>query len=203
MALALAAAGCATPRSPGPAADQEVALAAYRERSARLADLERWQVRGRVAIQGPEESGQVRVRWEQTRGRSHMVVSNPFGQTLLDVEHGTGGLRVRDDRGATYRGWDARLVLRRRLGWWVPIERLAHWILGTGAERAPQALDASGRPRKLKAGPWRVAFQAYSRVEGVWLPRRLEVHRDGISLRLHVDSWSLAWPSDGRQGPAA
>ncbi len=200
---ALVAAGCAVPQAPGPATDRDRALTAYRERTQRLAGLHRWQLKGRVTVQGPEESGQVRLRWEHGSGGSRMVVSNPFGQTLLLVESGTAGLVVRDDRGETYQGWMARAVLRERLGWHVPIERLRHWILGTGDRRAPEALDAQGRPRRLAAGPWRVAFKAYSRVEGLWLPQRLEVRRDGIRLRLLVDSWRLMWPADSRQGQAA
>ena len=191
-------AGCAVPQLPGPAEDREAAVAAYERRAARLAELAGWRLDGRVVAKGPGESGQARIRWSRSDGEGRLAVRNPFGQTVLEVRTGARGLQLRDARGGVYRGARVHAVLRERLGWRVPVGRLADWALGLGrGGAAPADLDGRGRPRHLTAGGWRVAFTEYMRVEGLWLPRAMRVSREDMQLRIRVDRWQLQWPQGG------
>lgn len=187
-------AGCSVPRLPGPAADRDAATAAYRERAARLGELTGWRLEGRVVAKGSGESGQARIRWSRSDGEGRLAVGNPFGQTLLEMRRSPAGLRLRDARGGVFHGSRARAVLYQRLGWRVPVGHVADWALGLGPQdRVPEDLDGRGRPRHLTAGPWTVTFPEYMRVDGLWLPRNLEVTRDGMELRIRVDRWRLDW----------
>lgn len=196
-AVAALLAGCAVPRMPGPAEDQEAAAGAYRERAARLAELAGWQLDGRVVVKGPGESGQARIRWSRSSGEGRLAVRNPFGQTVLEVRRDRDGLSLRDARGGMYRGNEVHAVLQRRLGWRVPLGRLARWALGLGREnRVPADLDDRGRPRHLRVGPWTVAYTEYERVDGLWLPTAMAVTRGETALRIRVDRWQLDWSSN-------
>ena len=199
--LALLLAACAVPQLPGPAADREAAAAAYRQRAERLAGLAGWRLDGRVVAKGPGESGQARIRWSRSDGEGRLAVRNPFGQTMLEVRSGNGGLRMRDARGNLYRGDQVAAELRRRLGWRVPVGRLADWALGLRpGGRVPEDLDGRGRPRHLTAGAWTVTFAEYTRVDGLWLPQAMHVSRDDMALRIRVDRWRLQWPEDAGRG---
>ena len=201
--LVLGAAGCGV-RAPGPQTGTIAAQDAYQERARRLSDLTSWTLNGRVTVQGPEESGQVRVRFRQDAEGSRLEVRNPFGQTMLRLTRDDTGVRLRDDQGRLYTGEAARRVLRTRLGWRVPVGRLNEWVLGLAqAQQAPTAMDGKGRPLRIEAGPWRIHYPRYMQVEGVWLPKELQVGHNGLDLEIHVDRWRLEWPEGAERGAAA
>ncbi|KPV41437.1 hypothetical protein AN478_02350 [Thiohalorhabdus denitrificans] len=189
--LATVLAGCAA-LGPQPAEDRGRAEAAYRERAGALAAPEGWRMRARVRVEGPEESGQVRLHWAHEGRSDRLQVRNPFGQTVLEIRYGPRGLQVRDSRGRTYRGATARMVLQRRLGWRVPVESMARWALGLADEgRLPEVLDDRGAPLELRSGPWRVTYGDYRQVEGIWLPGDIRLDREDAEARLLVEQWDL------------
>lgn len=200
--LVLGAAGCGV-RAPGPQTGTVAAQDAYEERARRLADLAAWTLNGRVTVQGPEESGQVRVRFRKDAEGSRLEVSNPFGQTVLRLTRDGTGVRLRDDQGRLYTGEAARRVLRTRLGWRVPVGRLNEWVLGLAqAREVPAAMDGKGRPLRIEAGRWRIHYPRYMQVKGVWLPKEVQVGHNGLDLEIRVDRWRLEWP-DGQDREAA
>ncbi|MFP4560444.1 MAG: lipoprotein insertase outer membrane protein LolB [Thiohalorhabdus sp.] len=191
VGLAMVLAGCAG-LGPQPAEDRDRAAAAYRERAEALAAPDGWRMVARVRVEGPEESGQVRLHWTHQDRSDRLQVRNPFGQTVLEVRYGAQGLQVRDSRGRTYRGATARMVLQRRLGWRVPVESMARWALGLAdEERLPEVLDDLGAPLELRSGPWRVTYGEYREVEGIRLPRDIRLEREGAEARLRVEQWDL------------
>ncbi|MFP4614393.1 MAG: lipoprotein insertase outer membrane protein LolB [Thiohalorhabdus sp.] len=191
VGLAMVLAGCAA-LGPQPAEDRDRAAAAYRERAEALAAPDGWRMVARVRVEGPEESGQVRLHWTHQDRSDRLQVRNPFGQTVLEVRYGAQGMQVRDSRGRTYRGATARMVLQRRLGWRVPVESMARWALGLAdEERLPEVLDDLGAPLELRSGPWRVTYGEYREVEGIRLPRDIRLEREGAEARLRVEQWDL------------
>lgn len=196
--------GCGVPQLPEPAADRGQAVAAYEERAERLSRLAGWRLDGRVVAEGPGESGQARIRWSRFDGEGRLAVRNPFGQTVLEVRNGPQGLRLRDNQGGVYRGDRVRTVLRQRLGWRVPVGRLADWALALPRDGGtPADLDDRGLPRHLTADGWTVAFTEYMEVDGLWLPQAMRVTRDDMRLRIRVREWHLEWPDDSREGRQA
>lgn len=200
----LLATGCAGPRGPEPAADRDAAVASYQDRAQRLADLAGWRLQGRATVDSDQGSGQVRIRWSHQGREGRLAVSNPFGQTLMVLHHNPQGLRLRDREGRTYRGRQAREVLRQRLGSWVPVDRFSGWALGLPArgEEPPASLDERGLPLALEVAPWAVAYTDYRRTDGVWLPASMEISREGVQLRIRVDQWDLEWREGTEAGGA-
>ncbi|MEF8794228.1 lipoprotein insertase outer membrane protein LolB [Thiohalorhabdus sp.] len=202
--LPILLAGCAGIQLPEPAANRDQAVAAYKERVDRLSKLVGWRLDGRVVAKGPGESGQARIRWSRSDREGRLAVRNPFGQTILEMRNGPRGLRLRDAQGGVFRGDRAHTVLRERLGWRVPVGRLADWALGLGrGEGVPADLDANGRPRHLAADGWTVTFSEYIQVDGLSLPQSMLVSRDEMQLRIRVQEWHLQWPDGSRPGQQA
>lgn len=197
----LLAMGCAGPTGPEPAADRDAAMASYQERAQRLAGLTGWRLQGRATVDSEQGGGQVRIRWSHRGKEGRLAVSNPLGQTLMVLRHSPQGLRLRDQEGRTYRGRQAREVLRQRLGSWVPVDRFSGWALGlpTRSEDPPAGLDERGLPLRLERAPWSVEYTGYRRTDGVWLPTAMEISREGVQLRIRVDQWKLDW-QEGPQG---
>ncbi len=196
------ATGCAGPKGPEPAADRDAAVTSFQDRAQRLADLAGWRLQGRATVESEQGGGQVRIRWSHQGRQGRLAVSNPLGQTLMVLRHSPRGLRLQDREGRTFRGRQAREVLRQRLGSWVPVDRFSGWALGLPArsQDPPARLDERGLPLRLERAPWAVQYTEYRRTDGVWLPSAMEISREGVQLRIRVDQWHLEWPSETEGG---
>ena len=58
------------------------------------------------------------------------------------------------------------LLLRRALGWSVPVQSLRHWVLGLPGRAAAYRLDGYGRLQSLELGGWLVSYDDYVSLAG-------------------------------------
>ena len=190
--------GLPAPQDPGPTDGK---ARHYQQRLERLQVVAGWTLTGRAVVSGGgSESGQARIRWRHSAGEDRLQASSPLGRTLLEIHQAPDRLQVRDKTGRRYTGAAARRQIQRRLGWRVPLERLADWAVGrTGDGTVPAGVDAKGRARRMKQGGWQVTYGEYGRVGDLWLPRAFRVERGGVRLRVRVDNWQI----DRSGSPAA
>lgn len=152
-----------------------------------LQEWPRFELRGRVAVAAGEEGFTASLRWAQRAERSQIELDGPLGVggLRLDLAHG----RLADEI--------VQADLERRLGFSLPVESLRYWMLGVpdpayGAEE--RLAVGLGRLESLEQQGWTVIFPAYARVAGVnyELPQRIEATREGVRVRLLVDSWGAS-----------
>ena len=183
LAAAAALAGCAAPPR-APAGGWE----AYR---AQAAALRAWTLEGRVAVRRGGEGWSARLRWRETPAGWTLELRGPLGRRALRLRaDGEGALLEAGGR----REWapDAGTLLERHAGLPVPVAALAWWVRGLPAPGAPHALSLGpgGRPARLAQRGWTVRYLAYTEpAPGLALPRRLELERGALRVRLVVDRW--------------
>ncbi|MBM4213185.1 MAG: outer membrane lipoprotein LolB [Gammaproteobacteria bacterium] len=147
----------------------------------------RFELRGRVAVARGDEGFTASLRWAQREVTSQVEVDGPLGVggLHLEFEHG----RLDDEL--------ARADFEQRLGFSLPVDSLRYWLLGV-PDPAHDSLEriADGYPRldSLQQQGWTVVFPAYAKVSGVnyELPQRIEATREGLRLRLLVESWGAS-----------
>jgi len=147
----------------------------------------RFELRGRVAVARGDEGFTASLRWAQREVTSQVEVDGPLGVggLHLEFEHG----RLDDEL--------ARADFEQRLGFSLPVDSLRYWLLGV-PDPAYDSLEriADGYPRldSLQQQGWTVVFPAYAKVSGVnyELPQRIEATREGLRLRLLVESWGAS-----------
>jgi outer membrane lipoprotein LolB len=193
---------CAGPPT-RPSAEAE---ALWDARLARLAGINTWDVRGRLAVRAPEGGGQATLRWRRQNDRQEIDLTGPLGKQLLKLFEDGQGARMRDAQQREFAAADAQALLWQATGWYVPLAGLRHWIIGVPAPGPAQAreLDHQGRLARLRQLDWDVRFQDYMRVDGIDLPRRIVLRylaplgagetAGEFELRLLVQAWDLTRP---------
>lgn len=191
LAATLLLAACAGPRPrPDGSVVDEAALAAQAQREHTLAARTEWGLVGRLAVSAGGDGGSGSLEWRQHGAEYRVTVQAPVtGKTwvLLGDAHGAmlEGLHPQPVGDA-----DAAALLRRELGWEVPIAQLGTWLRGMRAD-GPSRLrfDADGLPLELVQGGWTIEYKDYDRQLAPPLPRKVFARRGDYRVRLSVQRW--------------
>jgi outer membrane lipoprotein LolB len=159
---------------------------------------------GRVAVSYDGRAFSSGVRWQHTAERDELWLLTPAGQALAHIVGDAGGATFTGSDRSEYRAGDIGSLIRRALGWEMPVTRLAWWVQG---ELAPGAVvqaverDQYGRLAVLAQEGWRIAY-AYDPPEERGSPLRRLVLADGSSeIRLVIDGWRQDSVGPARHNP--
>ncbi len=161
-----------------------------------LADLDRWQARGRLGVSGPERGGSGSFDWQQRGDQAEVQIRGPIGlgsvhlqlsgdasRPELKLETGDG--RVLESNAAWYE-------LEARLGAPVPAGNLRYWMLGLAAPGEHRwHTDQGADTRSLDQDGWRIDYQRYSTQPGVRVPVRIRASNGEAQVRIVIDQWRL------------
>lgn len=191
IASLLVLAGCETlaPRVEGPAD-----LQAWQERRAWLEELDSWQLEGRVAIAAYDDGWNANVDWVQVGEHLDVNFSGPLGVGSARIAGTPERLEVHTTEGEHFVTQDPETDLYWQLGWTAPIDRMAYWVLGLPGPGGDPLLevDAAGRLLQLQQGGWTVDYIDYRVLaDGRAMPRKLNMQRSGVRIRLIVSDWQL------------
>ena len=184
MVCAVIVGGAGAPTRPGTAVPQD------------LAQVSRWEARGRLGVSGGGSGGSGSFAWAQRKDRADIRIRGPVGigsvrLQLVSPRAGSPRLKVETGDGRVYEADEAWLELESRLGTRVPADKLRYWMLGLPAPGEHRWLsDPAGEMPTLEQDGWRIEYQ-YSDACGVRLPRRIRAASGDTRVRIVVDSWSF------------
>ncbi|MEJ2381479.1 MAG: lipoprotein insertase outer membrane protein LolB [Gammaproteobacteria bacterium] len=189
--LLLAALSACSVAPTGPPVDRAKVWAEH-ERS--ISRLDRWTIRGRVALSTEDEGWSAALQWQQ-RGTDYDIrVIAPFGQGSMRLQGGAAGvvLRTSDHPQPVYAA-NAEALLRSRTGWRMPVTALRYWIRGLPQPAGARTiqLDDRGRLAHLIQGGWSVDFLGYQRVDDYQLPEKIFMKNRDLRIRVVIHDWQL------------
>lgn len=191
LAMMVALTGCAV--APIPEPDQADSEQAWAQRQAQLAVIDHWVVRGRVGIENGIEAWQVNLEWQQAHDAYLILLTGPLGQGSLRLTGNDGGVILSTGDGQVVRARDAEELLRQQTGMTLPLANLLYWVRGlpTPGPDAELTLDEQGRVAHMVDTGWDIAFDAYTEVDGLSLPRRMSLAREDLEVRMVVSEWRV------------
>lgn len=177
LLAALLLGGCAaTPMRP-PAARQAVGDFAFDARFALRS----------VSAAGETQTAGGRLSWSHRADGEHILLANPLGVGIAEIESAPGRARLRTADGKHYEADDPDLLVEQVTGQPLPVGRLPAWLLGRSSGETTR--DAAGRPAHLADAGWLIDY-AYDDDSGDALPTRITLRRgDAIELRLRIEEW--------------
>jgi outer membrane lipoprotein LolB len=159
---------------------------------------------GRVAVSYDGRAFFSGMRWEHTAERDELWLLTPAGQALAHIVGDADGATFTGSDRSEYRAGDIGSLIRRALGWEMPVTRLAWWVQGALAPGAVvQAVerDEHGRLTVLAQEGWRIVY-VYDPPEERGSPlRRLVLAGGSNEIRLVIDSWRQDFVEPVRQNP--
>jgi outer membrane lipoprotein LolB len=191
VAMALAAAGCSSLSSSGPATQVH---------SGRFA----------ATISRGNEQETVSGRFTLSASAAHTVLdlASPLGNTLARVEAGANGATLTapqtDGKLATWHGASSDALAESVLGYALPVTGLPDWILGRAAPDRPARLaPAAGPARRIEQDGWTIVID--ERFDQTGMPRRMTLDRaadpasPALRVRLVLDGPGSAIEERGGQ----
>jgi outer membrane lipoprotein LolB len=190
-ALLLLLGGCAAP-TPERVSEREQ-QESYERRARILGDWSRWGLNARLGIELEGDGGSGRFDWSVREQESELNFRGTLGQGAWRLQIDPAGATLSRADGSVARAASVDLLLRREIGWPVPVDSLRWWVRGLAAPGADGEtrlqLDDSGLPVTISEGDWQVTFTRWSDFEGQRLPRRLEASNGEVSVRLAISRW--------------
>lgn len=147
---------------------------------------------GRVAVSYDGRAFTSGVRWQHTPERDELWLLTPAGQALAHIVGDADGATFTGSDRSQHRAGDIGSLIRRALGWEMPVTRLAWWVQGALAPGAVvQAVerDAHGRLAVLAQDGWRIAYAYEPAEERDGALRRLVLADGSTEVRLVIDGW--------------
>jgi outer membrane lipoprotein LolB len=191
MVLLLLAACATTP--PAPVPETLVPPPDWPARRDALMDVNDWTVNGRVAMRDGHDAWSANVHWVQNRDAYDVSLYGPLGQGTVQLQGDDSGGELHTADNKQFRAADMEDLLYRELGWRIPVDGLRYWARGVPVPDAPKqyGFDAHGRLAWLEQFGWHVAFLRYTNVNNITLPKRIDVTRKTLTVKLVVDQWKL------------
>ena len=132
-----------------------------------------FELTGRIAARYGQESFSGNLAWRHAERADEMLLSTPLGQGVARIVRDGDAITLTTAEPKEYRATDSETLTEQVLGFRVPIEGLARWVLG---QPAPE----------LEARGWKVEYQDY---DAQRRPTRLRFSYPGIELRLAISEW--------------
>ena len=177
--------GCASVAPPA-----ENTAVSWQTRQASLANLQSWQLSGKIGVVSKTDSGSMSVEWQQTQNRYTIHLMPPLNAGAMTL---TG-----DDRGITLTTSDGKVshanspseLLSNNGGPALPVQNLRYWIRGLPAPGAanPQ-FDAYGRLSSLTQAGWQVTYLSYTHALARDLPSRITLSSPELKIKMVIYQW--------------
>lgn len=179
--------------SESPALATTPTAADWKAHSSRVATLEDWFLKGRLAIRTEQDGWNATLHWRQRGDEYRLRVIAPFGQGTVELI-GTEGEEVTliTSENQRYQAPDPESLMEAQLGWSVPVTGLKYWVRGLpqpggGIEAATP--DSTGRISSLDQSGWHIEIDDYTQALDRDLPRKLEMANERLELKLVVTAW--------------
>lgn len=147
---------------------------------------------GRVAVSQGQQRHAVNITWQHSAARDEIFLATPLGQGIAELTRDAAGARLTTAERREFHAPDWQALSVQIFGFPLPLSALPGWLLAeVPAEALGIRYDYAGRPQRMVADGWQVAYLAYASDAVDALPALIELTREDIEVRLRVDEWQL------------
>jgi outer membrane lipoprotein LolB len=171
----------------------EAALAAQAARERQLAGVDQWTLEGHLAVSDGHDGGSGSLRWTQDGDHYDFELRAPITGKSFRLSGDAGGALLEGLEPGPLRGPDAEALMRKALGWEVPLRDLRAWVLGLRADSGPAELDfgADRLPSLLQQDDWTVDYREWDTARTPPLPTKVYAERPPYKVKLSIESWQF------------
>ena len=137
----------------------------------------------------PSQSSTGRLTWEHRRESDRILLANPLGYGIAEIESSPTQCRLKTADGKIRESSDPDALMEEVTGQRLPVRQMPAWLLGRASGGGQISDDARQRPSNLREAGWSIDY-AYDDDAPGTPPARLTLKRgDEIELRLRIEEW--------------
>lgn len=167
---------------------------AQRAREQALAHADHWTLQGRLSVSDGRHGGSGSFSWTQNGDHYVFELRGPaISGVDFRLAGGPKGAVLEGMDGGPLRGPDAEVLMRRAMGWEVPLRDLRAWVLGLRADSGPAQLSfgADRLPSLLQQDGWSVDYREWDDARQPPMPKKIFARKLPYKVRLSIDSWQF------------
>jgi outer membrane lipoprotein LolB len=168
-------------------------LAQQAAREQQLANANHWTLQGLLGISNGKDAGSGTLTWIQDGDRYDFTLRAPISGKSFRLTGGPDGALLEGLDGGPQQGPNAEALMRRALGWDVPLDELRAWVLGVRVqgENAELSFGDNKLPSLLQQNGWAVTYRAWNTQHQPPLPATVFAEKPPYKVKLKIDSWDL------------
>lgn len=169
-------------------------LDAQRAREQTLAHADHWVLQGRLGVSNGKDGGSGSFSWTQDGERYEFVLRGPAISGMnFRLSGGPDGALLEGLEHGPLQGTDAEALMRKALGWEVPLRDLRAWVLGLRADSGPAELEFGGNrlPSLLQQDGWVVDYREWDDARRPPLPTKVFAGKPPYKVKLSIESWQF------------
>lgn len=177
-----------------PEIDVDLKSQLWLEHQLAVAEVQSWNIKGRVAVKNEKESGTVTLLWNQFLSNYEIRFIAPLGQGTYILTGTASGVVMKGPKDKMMMAETPEQILREGLGWDVHLDGLRYWVRGLpepDIRYSDLLLDDKGRLSNLEQSGFNVSVSRYTEQEGVSLPSKLSIKSDKIQLKVIIQNWEI------------
>lgn len=154
------------------------------------AEVSRWSLDGRIAISNGRDSGSGRLHWSQDAEFYVIDLRAPISGESWRLSGDGVHAQLEGLQAQPILGVSAEELLRRELGWELPVRALQSWLQGRAEQPSARLqLDANGLPQQLDEQGWHIEYRDWLRDRSPPLPKRIIARKGKFQVRLAISRW--------------
>ena len=163
----------------------------WQQHRQQVAQIDCWQICGKVGIRAPQDSGSGTLFWLQRQDYYDIRLSGPLGRGAARLTGRPGNVLLEVANQGRYEAPTPEALLGEQLGWSLPVSHLVWWVRGLPApgSKSRVTLNGDSRLANLEQDGWKIEYLSYVEQNGFWLPERVKLHGPDLDVTLVVKDW--------------
>mgnify|MGYP003385701597 CR=1 FL=1 len=184
---------CGSPHNTKPVQNnaEQRSATAWQSHFDRVVAIDHWYARAKIAVIAKGEGFGGHLSWQQ-RGDSYEIdFVGPLGIGLMQVSGNAEQSTLTLPDRPTYNGDSPEQLLHAHTGYQLPISQLYFWARGIANPELPHQLELNraGQLKGLQQLGWDIEYLNYRKQQGLMLPTKIVMIKDGIKFKLVRLDW--------------
>jgi len=165
----------------------------WQQRMPNIQVINNWQLTGRTAITQGSEGWNAGIKWRQQNDRFTIKLTGPFAQGGLELSGDKENVVLITSSGERVEAKSPEALLKENAGVELPVSALRYWVRGLPYDALTvdeMSLDPEGRISSLNQQGWQISIKRYIPFKDVFMPEKVFIRHDDLSIRLIISDWS-------------
>ncbi|NOQ14704.1 MAG: outer membrane lipoprotein LolB [Methyloprofundus sp.] len=148
--------------------------------------MPKWTLQGRLLIKS-DDALTANIYWQHENKDDVLKLSGALGMGAVLIELNEHEIMLDTGQGEVLFSQDIDAFIARQIGFVVPLTALRRWVVGAYLQDVPVLQLEQG----FQQLGWQVTYNEYMETSIGVMPRKINISKDNIKLKLIIDQWGI------------